>query len=245
MSEDVRAANASTASAGTAARIHQALASVTRVRLFRLLDDGPTDIARLVEVTGLHYNTVRNHLEVLVGAGLVVRDIPPAGRPGRPSVQYRLADPPADAAEVRAKADRALLETLTAVVDEHVVDSGEATAVAAESIGRAQVAGGQPPATVEEALVRVTVLLAELGFEPELEHDESQRARVLLRRCPFDDLARRYGDVVCAAHLGIIRGALAELGARVRVELQPFVEPELCIAAVSPAAPPSPLPLRR
>jgi predicted ArsR family transcriptional regulator len=88
-----------------------------------------------------------------------------------------------------------------------------------------------PSATEMEALERVTGMLAELGFDPELVIAD-ERAQVLLRRCPFADLAVRHGEVVCAAHLGIIRGALAELGADVATDLRPFVEPRLCVAEI-------------
>ena len=52
-----------------------------------------------------------------------------------------------------------------------------------------------------------------------------------MHRCPFRDLAEQHGDVVCSVHLGLIRGALAEIGAPVTAtRLEPFVEPSLCRA---------------
>jgi predicted ArsR family transcriptional regulator len=49
----------------------------------------------------------------------------------------------------------------------------------------------------------------ELGFDPELD-EESMLLR--LRRCPFGDLARQHGDVVCGVHVGLARGLLSRHG---------------------------------
>ena len=54
--------------------------------------------------------------------------------------------------------------------------------------------------------------------------------RVLIRRCPFDDVATDYEEVVCQVHLGLVRGALAEFDAPVAADwLKPRVKPDLCI----------------
>jgi predicted ArsR family transcriptional regulator len=80
--------------------------------------------------------------------------------------------------------------------------------------------------TPGNAADRVVDLLEEHGFEPEREN-----GNVLMHRCPFRDLAAEHGDVVCSVHLGLIRGALAEIGAPVTAtRLEPFVEPSLCRA---------------
>ena len=49
-------------------------------------------------------------------------------------------------------------------------------------------------------------------------------------RCPFKDLAESHGGVICALHLGLLRGALEELRAPVQVDaLRPFAEPGVCV----------------
>ena len=76
----------------------------------------------------------------------------------------------------------------------------------------------------------------EIGFRPELERGTRGR-RILMRPCPFLELARRHQDVVCPIHLGLMRGALAELGASATTAtLDPFVRPDLCVAGLAPAA---------
>ncbi len=57
-----------------------------------------------------------------------------------------------------------------------------------------------------------------------------------VRPCPFVELARRHQEVVCPIHLGLIRGALAELGATTSAtKLEPFVRADLCVAHLAAA----------
>ena len=73
------------------------------------------------------------------------------------------------------------------------------------------------------------LLLRKLGFAPSL--DPSLNI-IRLRRCPLLEAAQQFPEVVCGVHLGIIRGALAELGTKTDqiegVDLQAFSEPEAC-----------------
>ena len=75
----------------------------------------------------------------------------------------------------------------------------------------------------------VVSLLDELGFAPSAD----ARVRVVrLRRCPLLEAAHRNPEVVCSVHLGLVRGALDELGAdpgrTEAIALQPFSEPGAC-----------------
>lgn len=66
-------------------------------------------------------------------------------------------------------------------------------------------------------------------------------ARIRLRHCPFREVAERHQDVVCSLHLGLMQGALAELHTPVAADrLDPFVEPELCIAHLALPRPEAP-----
>lgn len=77
-------------------------------------------------------------------------------------------------------------------------------------------------------------MFAELGFDPELAGDETDR-QIRLRACPFRDAARANPEVVCSVHLGLLRGTLTRLGAPpTTTRLLPFVEPELCLAQLTP-----------
>jgi predicted ArsR family transcriptional regulator len=88
----------------------------------------------------------------------------------------------------------------------------------------------------EEAVGRLLDQFAGLGFQPEMASDQ-EGDRMLLHRCPFREIAQARPDVVCSIHLGLMRGALAELGAPVAaIKLLPFVEPSLCVAYLEPTA---------
>ncbi len=84
-----------------------------------------------------------------------------------------------------------------------------------------------------------------MGFDPELtttsKHATVTRERTIrLHACPVRELARSHPEVGCALHLGLLKGLLAdpagpgrsEAKATLRAELEPFTEPELCIARV-------------
>jgi len=78
-------------------------------------------------------------------------------------------------------------------------------------------------------------LLAELGFEPE-PADGPRTREIRLRHCPFQNLAEQHGEVICSVHLGLMQGALSAMRAPVTVDrLDPFVEPDLCVAHLAPA----------
>lgn len=206
------------------ARVHRALSSVSRVRILQLLREGPHDVAEIAAATGLHANTIRTHLGVLERADLVARDVSRPRRPGRPPNLFRLADPPAEPpSRKRYEAlTQVLVASLRAVSDDPVAVAEQA----GRPLGRSLV-DGDPPTTLDEALERVVAILDDLGFDPQLRTAGSP-PQVVLRRCPFDDLAQRYGAVVCAAHLGLVRGAVEELGASVATDLSPYVQATAC-----------------
>jgi predicted ArsR family transcriptional regulator len=92
---------------------------------------------------------------------------------------------------------------------------------------------------VRESISRLIVLLDELGFAPQrLEADGE--VQVGLRHCPFLELAAGRSAVVCPIHLGLMQGALTAWRAPVTVErLDPFAEPNLCLAHVTMERPAS------
>jgi predicted ArsR family transcriptional regulator len=222
-------------SAGTdrALRLHRALADPSRARiLVELTERGPLDARELAEHVGLHVNTVRVHLNALAEAGLVSSETrPPQGR-GRPRVAYRAT---AAGDEEAGRRYRLLAEILTALVARLGPDAAEQLEEIGEAWGRYLVDTPPPFAGLsdEEVVRRLISLLDEIGFHPRLEQGAHGR-RILMRPCPFLELARAHQDVICPIHLGLIRGALAELGARTRAtELEPFAQPDLCVVRLA------------
>ena len=172
---------------------------------------------------GLHPNTVRWHLGVLADAGFVSSSTEPPTRPGRPRVVFT-----ADRGAAEGREDYRLLAAILAGSLSGTETGAAAAEQAGAAWGRFLVERPRPFARLSagDAADQVVRLLDEHGFEPERENGD-----VLMRRCPFRDLAEQHGDVVCSVHLGLIRGALAETGAPVTAtRLEPFVEPGLCRA---------------
>jgi len=90
------------------------------------------------------------------------------------------------------------------------------------------------PVSEEVAIGAVVRMLGDIGFAPELSADGTF---INLHRCPFRELAESNPEVVCGAHLGMIQGALADLGAPVSAtRLLSFVQPDLCIATLTRTA---------
>lgn len=79
-----------------------------------------------------------------------------------------------------------------------------------------------PPLSPEEAARALTELLQAVGFQPQ-RTDENGAPRLILRACPFREVALTHRRVVCTVHRGVVRGALAELGGALTVhELRPL-----------------------
>ncbi len=221
-------------------RPRRLVSGLTRARLPELLRevDRKRSVSELAGELGLHTNTVREQLDDLVRAGLVERTAEaPRGR-GRPALLYR-ATPEVDEAAPYRHLARVLADELAVVPD----PSTRAIA-AGERWGRGAIRGpgrsdsDADPGTHDthptrdpgaaDPVDRLIALLDENGFAPEpLAAGQPLR----LRRCPFLPLATDQPGIVCGVHLGLMRGALAELGAPLdAVRLEPFVEPDLCLA---------------
>ena len=212
-------------------RAHRVLASISRVAVLETLRQAerPMAVRELAERMNLHDNTVRKHLDLLVESGFATRVRDGATRRGRPRYVYA-AVPESSPEETRLDGYWLLASVFAAYL--HDADDPQA---AAEEAGRRFGAGsvhepgvGGGPLAVE----RVVQMLDDVGFRPEL---AAGGAEIRLHHCPFHELARDHQSVVCATHLGLIRGALAQLGAPEEVvRLVPFVTPTLCVVEIGP-----------
>lgn len=216
-------------------QVHRALSSPARTRLLEVLRDEPgLDAAALSERLGLHLNTVRTHLNVLEDAELVEAVVEERARPGRPRLLYRaLAAAPVPTS---ARED-AGYRFLASVLASFLGATNDDPAAAAERAGHAW--GGfvvdEPPPFRDldpaEGIRRLVTMLEEYGFDPHLDHGDPDRPQLMLRRCPFLDVAREHQEVVCSIHLGLMRGALEQLGVDVRArDLIPWAEPDVCVS---------------
>ncbi len=210
-------------------RSRRALSEPSRARVFELLaaSEQGLDVRELAGRTGLHPNTVRWHLATLADAGLVATRAEHRATPGRPRIVYEATgDDPEE-----PEGYRLLAGMLTSSLARSRSAAADAEATGREW-GKHLVRRPLPFASEDasDGVGDVVRLLADEGFRPELRDGD-----VWMHRCPFHGLAVNYGNVICRLHLGLIRGALEQSGSRVGVSsLEPFVEPNLCIARLGP-----------
>jgi len=222
----------------------------------------PCTVGALSALTRQHPNTIREHMDGLVADGLALRSRALAQGRGRPPWLYSVTPDAGSDQEARDYAGLA-----SALAAQIVRTSGQPRADAIEAgrlWGRDLVrrpAVVDADATDKESPVpnnaerpspvpntvrargdvarrrEVVTLLEELGFAPK---PDSRVGVIKLLRCPLLEAAHRYPDVVCGVHLGIVGGALDELGSdpdrTERTALQPFSEPGACRLDLLPRA---------
>ncbi|GIH69959.1 helix-turn-helix transcriptional regulator [Sphaerimonospora thailandensis] len=197
----------------------------------------PLSAGEVAKRVRLHPNTARFHLDALVEADLAERNAEDRDQPGRPRILYT-ARP--ESAHSGRRSYRLLAEILAGSLAAETPQPAQAALRAGRAWGR-YLADRPPPfrrLDVEAATRQLVRMLADIGFAPEPAEDGR---KVLLHHCPFRETAEAHREVVCSIHLGLMQGLLAELGAPIEAErLDPFVEPDLCVARFAPAASPEP-----
>jgi len=227
----------SQAAAELSTGLHRALSDPSRARILEVVQEAeaPLDARELGTRVGLHVNTVRSHLRVLAEAGLVSARREARTRPGRPRVLYEATAEPLD--------ERALTSyrLLAQILASSLAGSERDPSARAEAAGRvwgAHLIRKPAPFTSiskEETIDEVVRLHEQYGFRPELRRAKKGQ-EIVLKRCPFQEVATTYQSVICPVHLGLIRGALAELGTGVEADrLQPFAEPGACVGHLTGA----------
>jgi len=183
-------------------------------------------IVAIADVLGVHPNTVRFHLDSLVGDGQVEQVEPGRKGPGRPPLMFQ-AVRQMDRGGTRHY--RLLAEILTAAFAAERDPRAKALA-AGQAWGRKLDSLPVAATSAEDAIDHLIDVLDDLGFAPERRATNGEE-QVGLRHCPFLELAENRTSVVCPVHLGLMQGALEIWGAPVAVErLDAFVEPDLCLA---------------
>jgi predicted ArsR family transcriptional regulator len=222
-------------------KTHSVLASASRMRLLDTLRANQTamDARELAEACELHVTTTRFHLDELRDAGLVAVHPEERAVRGRPRMLYS-ARSFGDSPSAGAHGYQQLAEILATHWSDGAKEQSSAHAErAGRDWARQEVRGIAPTPTASPTVLEVTAqvnaLFAELGFDPELQHD-NEDVHILMRSCPFAVVAAAYPEVVCSLHLGLLDGALTELGAPpVVTRLQVRREPQLCVAHISPS----------
>jgi predicted ArsR family transcriptional regulator len=195
------------------------------LRLLRA-SSNPMSILTIADELGVHPNTVRFHLDVLVGDGQVEQVAPARKGPGRPPLMFQ-AVRQMDRGGTRHF--KLLAEILSAALAAER-NSADKALNAGRTWGRRMESPSDGDTGAEEAVDDLVEMLDDLGFAPERRATNGDQ-QIGLRHCPFLELAENRTAVVCPVHLGLMQGAMESWGAPVTVErLDAFVEPDLCVA---------------
>ena len=199
------------------------------------------------DALGLERGTAAHHLEKLTDGGLLEigfqrltgRQGPGAGRPAK---LYRRAHHDIDI-NLPPRDYRLAGELLAAAVDRSRIDGvdiaialDEATSAAGrESVARAVARSPEPDpsgqsgaSTAAARHLVIDVLQAE-GYEPLTQADD----RIVLRNCPFHQLAREHTELICGMNLGLVTAAVDSIdGAHLETRLVPHET--LCCVQLRP-----------
>ncbi|MBW8763745.1 MAG: ArsR family transcriptional regulator [Microbacterium sp.] len=169
------------------------ISSFSRVQILHLVQSrADRTIGELCEATGLHANTVREHLQRLIDGGYVIAQVERRATRGRPRTLYSAATgaPGASSPVAREKAKAAAVrgDIMRRIVPGAASDLGPA-------------ADNQLDALIEH--------LEESGFEPVI---DGTRLTVELTPCPHAAARPEDRPVLCQVHLSLMQGVLAEAG---------------------------------
>ncbi len=215
---------------------------------------GPLSASDVAERMGLHVNTVRFHLDGLVTDGALARTVQRRDQPGRPRVLYSVSP------QAPGPRSFALLSEMLAGLVASTPSAAVAVAATGRAWGGHLVHAPAPAEPLHapaeplhtpteslhapaeplhapteqldagEALARLVRLLDAVGFQPVLQRDEGG-TQVVLRHCPFREVAARHTEVVCGLHRALIEGALDELRAPLALAtFTPFHTETTCTA---------------
>ncbi|MCB2412450.1 helix-turn-helix domain-containing protein [Demequina sp. TTPB684] len=194
----------------------------SRAHLLAMLQTEQRDfsIEELAAKSGLHANTVRAHLDVLVAAGHVERiQGKPHGR-GRPPLAFKAT---ADARAPYDELSRVLSESLGVA---------NAPSLARRTAERwAQSLEPQPVASsADEAVDHAVESLHAVGFTAEA---SPLKDSITIGACPFAELVDEH-PIICAIHTELLSTVLSASGQEVEVEaMDVWVRPTLCRARLT------------
>lgn len=186
---------------------YRGLAHASRLKVLAAVLNSPgIDLATLARVTGLHSNTIRDHMRVLEHEGFVRGSTERTGGRGRPRKVYRPVrgtDSHAEAEKrVRDAMHRGDLMRKVARTDEHL----------------------DPEATHQiDALYEH---LDDVGLLPDVDEDA---LTVDLTPCMFDSMVAENQEIACQVHTELIKDVLVRAGGPVELDrLLPYRTPKRC-----------------
>lgn len=191
----------------------------SRARILLAVENAadPMTVEDIADRTGLHANTVRAHLDVLMAAGSISRTAADAHGRGRPRWLYRAASPVSSPFQVLAEA---LSMQLTQVADPALAGrAADQWAQALPDLPRA--------ATPDEAVAEATDALNGLGFTAVA---NPRGDAITLTDCPYAELVDA-NPIICDIHAALVARLLTQTGQPVTVEsVVVWTRPGMCAA---------------
>lgn len=190
------------------------LAEVSRVLLLGAVQNRPgSRLKELAEEAGLHINTARDHLRVLIDEGFVYLQSESTGERGRPPIVYHPVDDPESNAAAAERIDRAREhhEVLC-----RLAPGAELRPAELDELG--DEAGAQFDLLYEH--------LDDSGMEPE---PDAEDLRISLAPCPHYRMVGEERAIACGIHAKIVRDLLSQVPGPLELDrLQPYVEETRC-----------------
>jgi predicted ArsR family transcriptional regulator len=185
--------------------IFDAIADPVRLRMVRRIDEhGPASLNELADAAGVHVNTARPHVAALEERGVLVSRQRAARGPGRRVIEYYLAEPLAF-----SESDFiGVAELLAAALARARLDPDSLRAIGADW-GR-YLSGRPADRDPDDHLSNI---LGRLGYRVQAGSNVIRVERCL---CPL--VAPDAPEVVCCLMDGVVEGALAASGGRLRLD---------------------------
>lgn len=199
------------------ARASSTALSAARARVLDLCRRAPEPITvnELALACGQHPSTVREHLQGLIEAGLIVRTKRRGPGRGRPTWLYRATD----RATHEHDAIVGVVAALAGVVERD--DRGYDAAVEAGRAWGRRLRAADGTGRASEA---ITEAMDALGFAPR----HPSPGVWVFTHCPLQPVSAEHPDAICGVHKGVLLGLLDGTGHELAVRLRPFSGPEAC-----------------
>lgn len=190
---------------------YSAISSYSRVELLHLIQgQQERTITDLVAATGLHANTVREHLQRLIDDGYVVAQSEHRTTRGRPRVLYSAADGAGASSAVQQRKVKAAAERGDLL---RRVMPGQ------QSIELDTAALHQVDAVVED--------LMDAGFDPLI---DEEALTIDLTPCAHAEAQAAHREVLCSVHLSLMQSVLTEAGGPLSVDgMRSSCDPTECV----------------
>jgi len=197
----------------------EAAAGDSRARIQQAIEGSvePLTVDQIAELTGLHPNTIRGHLDVLLAGESISREPMDAHGRGRPRWLYRAAVPMTSPYQFLAEA---LTMQLTQARDPEMAENAaERWAHALPDLPAAE--------TPDEAVHEATAALRRLGFNATV---SAVGDAISVTACPYADLVND-NPVICDIHTSLVSRLLKQTGQPVTVEaMDVWARPGMCVA---------------